>query len=152
MNCGYTYGKTLELVHGENQRPVHHAVDHETMLAGIDVGNKRAAMCRRVEERRRRDNPDRILKRSQDVKREPEFIRRMPLGHGLAYRGDETRALAIGDQLVDFLGGLPCVWPFASRAPPAARPASAAPSFRNPLRLGFFELHGPLLEDEVSGI
>ena len=118
MDAGYVR-ETLQLVHGENQRPVHHPVDHETMLPGVDVGNKGAAVCRRIVERRWRDNPDRILKRGQDVKREPEFIRRMPLGDGHAYRGDETGALAIGDQLVDFLGGRPLCLAF--RKPCAAR-------------------------------
>ncbi len=40
------------------------------------------------------------------MKREPEFIRRMPVGHGYAGRGDEAGALAIGDELVDFFGRL----------------------------------------------
>jgi hypothetical protein len=67
------------------------------MLPGVNVGNKGPAVCRRIEKRGWRDNPDRILKRGQDVKREPEFIGRIPLGHGLAYRGDETGALTIAD-------------------------------------------------------
>ena len=77
------------------------------MLPRVDVGNKGAAVCRRIVERGWRDNPDRILKWGQDVKREPEFIRRMSLGHRHTYRGDETGALAIGDQLVDFFGRRP---------------------------------------------
>ena len=87
----------------------------------------------------------------QHVKREPEFVRRMPLGHGHADRSDETGAFAIGDQLVDFLRWASLVsgrW----RDPraPAARPASAAPPFRNPLRLVFFESMGLSFEDELS--
>src|SRR4051794_28370506 len=77
------------------------------MLPGVDVGNKGAAMCRRIVERRWRDNPVRILKRGQDVKREPEFIRRMPLGNRHTYRSDKPGAIAISDQLVDFLSGRP---------------------------------------------
>ena len=65
-----------------------------------------AAMRRRIEERRWRDNPDRILKRSQDVKRQPEGIGRRSAAHRHAFRGLETGALAIGDQLLNvFLGG-----------------------------------------------
>ena len=76
------------------------------------------------------------------MKREPEFIGRMPLGHGHACRGDETGAVAISDQLVDFFGGALGSGPLQARAPPAAKPANAAPPFRNPLRLGFFESMG----------
>src|SRR5580693_2917822 len=52
---------SAQLLHGENQRPVHHSVDHETMLPGVDVGNKSATMCRRIEERIGRDHSGRIL-------------------------------------------------------------------------------------------
>src|SRR6202034_4253220 len=37
----------LQLLHGENQRTVHHAVDHEAMLLGVDIrdGPGRACSC-----------------------------------------------------------------------------------------------------------
>ena len=120
------------------------------MLPGIDVGNKGAAMCRRIEERRWRDNPDRILKRSQDVKREPEFIGRMPLGHGHAYRGDETGALAIGDQLVDFLGGRPLC--LALRKLRACQTGQRGATFQESPSIRFFRIHGSLLDKKLPEI
>src|SRR5579871_1749743 len=45
-----------------------------------------------------------------------------------------------------FLAGVPCVWALARPAPPAARPASAAPPLRNLLRFDFFASMCPLLE------
>ena len=93
--------EALQFVHAERQRAVHHAVNHQAMLMRIDVGHKRAAMRRRVEQRRWRDDPDRILKRRQDVKRQPEGIGRRSVAHRHADRVLERRALAVGDQLLD---------------------------------------------------
>src|SRR5436305_14376264 len=86
MNAGYV-GEALQLVHGESQRAIHHAVDHETMLPGIDIRNKCATVRSHVVERGWRDNTDRILKRSQHMKRKPKRIGRVSPGRGRAYRG-----------------------------------------------------------------
>src|SRR5262249_29927879 len=91
-----------QVVHGEDESTVDHRVDHETMLPGIDVGNEGTTRGRHVVERGWRDHAHLILKRSCDMKREPEFIgggptaRRVPHSYG----GHETGALAIGDQFV----------------------------------------------------
>ena len=92
--------EALQVLHGEGQRTVHHAVDHETMLPGIDVRNEGATGRRHVVERGWRDHPHRILKRRRHMKREPEGIGRRPAAVGYAYRGHETGALAVGDQLL----------------------------------------------------
>src|ERR1700685_2970887 len=67
------------------------------MLAGVDFRNIGAAVGGHIMERGRRDDAYRILKRSQYMKRKPKSVRRHSLGHGTAYRGYETGALAIGD-------------------------------------------------------
>src|SRR5712691_2352513 len=92
MNAGYRR-EALQLVHGENQRTVHHPVNHQTMLLGIDVRNVKAAVGSHIMERGRRNNPYRLRKRSHYMKRKPKGIgRRSPFGW-LAYRGHKTGAL-----------------------------------------------------------
>ena len=79
------------------------------------------------------------------VKRQAEVVGRKSFGHGYAYRGHEMGALAIGDQLLEtfFRLRLRCRRLTACCAtPPTAKPATAAPPFRNFLRLGFFESMG----------
>ena len=63
-------------------------------------------MGRHIVERGWRDAADRILKRRQDVKRQSEGIGRHPFGDRDAYRGHETGALAVGDQLLRQLLGV----------------------------------------------
>ena len=94
MNVGYRR-KALQLFQGELQRPVHHAVKQETVLARIDVGNNGATVRTHKVERGWRDNPDRILKRSQYVKRQAELVGRRSLVHGYAYRVHVGGALAV---------------------------------------------------------
>ena len=55
--------QSLQLLHGETQRPIHHAVDREAMLLGIDVGQA-GGMGLHEMERGRCDDSHRILKRS----------------------------------------------------------------------------------------
>ena len=50
--------EALQVVHGERQRTVHQAVDHEAMLARIDVRQEGATGRREVVERGWRDHPD----------------------------------------------------------------------------------------------
>src|ERR1700687_4106691 len=97
MNAGYER-EALQLLHRESQRAVHHAMDHETMLPGIDLRNNGATVGTNKMERGWRDNPYLILKRTQYVKRKAKGIGRRSLGLGHAYRGHEMGALAIGDQ------------------------------------------------------
>src|SRR6185312_3713856 len=92
MHAGYGR-ETLYLVHGEYQRPVHHAVNHETMLPGIDLRNKGASVGGHIMERGRRDHPYRILKRSNHMKHQPKGIGRWSSLGGLAERGHEAGAL-----------------------------------------------------------
>src|SRR6266700_2441452 len=58
--------EALQFIHRKNQRAVHHAVDHETVLARINVGEARTSARHEVE-RGWRDNSRRILKRSQSL-------------------------------------------------------------------------------------
>src|SRR5580658_5088057 len=116
------------------------------MLPRVDVGNKGAAVCRRIEKRVWRDNADRILKRGQDVKGEPEFIGRMPLGHRHAYRGDETGALAIGDQLIDFFGRRPLCLALRKWYAPGCQTGHCGAAFQESPAIRFFGNHGSLLK------
>src|SRR6266851_6900123 len=99
VNAGYGR-QALQLLHGENQRTVHHPVDHETMLLGIDVRNVEATVGSHIMERGWRNNPYRLRKRSHDVKRKPKGIGRRSPFRRLADRGHETGALAIRDHLL----------------------------------------------------
>ena len=83
-----------------SQWTVHHAVDHETVLRGIDVRNEGAPGRPDIVERGWRDHPHRILKRSRYMKDEPKGIGRRPAAVWYAFRRHETGALAIGDQLI----------------------------------------------------
>ena len=84
------------------ERTVYHPMDHQTMLPGIDVRNEGATSGRHVVERGRGDHSHLILKRSRDMKREPEFIGRRPAAGRVphSYGGHEMGALAIGDQFL----------------------------------------------------
>src|SRR5258706_15115664 len=93
--------EALDLVHRENQRTVHHPVDHEPMLFGIDLRNVEAAMRRHIVKRRRRDTSYRLAKRSDDVKRQPKRIGRRSPVRWLAQRGHEMGAIAIGDLILE---------------------------------------------------
>ena len=99
--------EALQFVHREDQRTVHHSVDHQPMFLGIDLWNIEAAVGRHVVERGRRDAADRLPQRRHDVKRQPEGIGRRSAVGRFAQRGHETGAFAIGDQLLDsFFSGL----------------------------------------------
>src|ERR1700730_17161672 len=101
-----------QVLHGEGERTVYHPMDHETMLPGIDVWNEGATGGRHVVERGWRDHSHLILKRSRDMKREPEFIGRRPTADWVRhpFRGHETGALAIGDQFLACLDELFRLW------------------------------------------
>src|SRR5437016_14346827 len=99
MKAGYGR-KTLQLVQGELQWSVHHAVKQKAILTGIDVRNNRATVGAHKVERGWRDNPYRILKRSQYVKRKAKLIGRRSLEHGYAYRGHVMGALTIRDLIL----------------------------------------------------
>src|ERR1700719_773170 len=96
------YGReAFQLVHGELQRAVYHAVDHELMLFRIEVRNNCATVSAHKMERGWRDIPHLLLKRRQYVKDHPELIGRRPVNHRYAYGGDETGALTIGDEILE---------------------------------------------------
>src|ERR1022692_3927965 len=61
MNFGYGR-EALQIVHSEDQGTVHHAVDQESVLLGIDVREMFLTQHQKME-RGRRDCSDRILKR-----------------------------------------------------------------------------------------
>ena len=61
MSSGYRR-QAIDVLHGENHRTVHHAVNQETMLLGVDV-RRRVTVGIVVMERGRRDDPDQILNR-----------------------------------------------------------------------------------------
>ena len=94
--------EALQVVHGEGQRTVHQAVDHQSDAPGDRCPERRSRGRRHVVERGRRDDPDRILKRRRHMKRQPEVIGRRPAAVGVRYahRGHETGALAVLDQLL----------------------------------------------------
>ena len=96
-------GEPLQVLHGEGQRTVHHAVNHQAVLAGIDVRKKRSAGCPHVVERGRCDHPDRILQRGRHVKREPPGVGRWPAAVSDAYGGDVTRSVAVGNLVLALL-------------------------------------------------
>ena len=94
--------ETLQVRHGEDQRTVHQAVDHQPMLTRIDLRNIGATGGPHEVKRGRRNHPDRILKGSRHVKHEPKAIGRRPTARRVrdADRGHETGALAVSDQVV----------------------------------------------------
>src|SRR6266699_5267938 len=115
MNAGYRR-EALQLVHRESQGTVHHPVDHEAMLFGIDLRNVETTVGSHIMERGWRNNPYRLIQRSHYVKRKPKGIRRRSPFRWLACRGYETGALAIGDQLLDVLfRGRSRYWCLAAR-------------------------------------
>src|SRR5262249_16775378 len=73
--------------------------DHEPMLPRIDVRDEGATGSRHVVEGGWRDHSHLILKRSGDMKREPEFIGRMPAARRVsaADGGHIAGALAVFD-------------------------------------------------------
>ena len=66
--------EALQVVHGEGQRPIHQAVDHQSVLLGIDVRHEGAAGRRHIVERRWRDHADGILQRRGHVEHLPEHV------------------------------------------------------------------------------
>src|SRR5213593_2522136 len=99
MKAGYGR-KAIQLLQRELQRPVHHAVNQKAILARIDVRNNGASVRAHKVQRRWRDNPYRILNRSQYVKNKAELIGRRPVNYGHAYRGHVMGALTIGDLIL----------------------------------------------------
>src|SRR5450759_226834 len=63
MNSGYSR-EALQFLHGKDQGTVHHAVNQEPVLPGINVGES-ITVLNRIVERSRCDDSDRILQRSQ---------------------------------------------------------------------------------------
>src|SRR5216683_3395530 len=58
--------QALQFIHREDERPVHNAMDHEAVLAGINV-RKASTAPRHEMESGRRDDSRRILKRRQSL-------------------------------------------------------------------------------------
>jgi len=73
------------------------------MLFRIEVRNNCATVSAHKMERGWRDIPHLLLKRGQYVKDQPELIGRRPVNHRHADRRDETRAIAIGNELLETL-------------------------------------------------
>ena len=63
VNSGYRR-EALYFLHGEDRGAVHHAVNHEPVLAGINIRDMIIVHNNEMV-RGRRDDSDRILKRSQ---------------------------------------------------------------------------------------
>src|ERR1700694_5725411 len=91
-----------QVVPGEDERTVYHPMDHQTMLPGIDVRNEGTTRGRHVVERGWRNHSHLILKRSRNMKGEPNLIGRRPTTRRVRhpYRGHEMGALPILDQFL----------------------------------------------------
>ena len=89
--------EALQVLHGEGQRTVHQAVDHQAVLTGIDVREEGSTGRRVVVERGWRNHPDGVLQRRCHMKRQPEVIRRRPAAVGDADRRHMLGAIAVGD-------------------------------------------------------
>ena len=85
-----------QLFQREHQRPVHHAVDRETVLPRIDV-RRVVAVRGNVVQRRRRDGAGQLRQRRPRVEavRVAVQIDVADHGHRRAHRLHETRALAV---------------------------------------------------------
>src|SRR5262245_57092794 len=92
--------EALQILHGEGKRTVHHPVDQETMLLGLDLRDVGTTRRPHEVERGWCDHAHRILKRRRHMEDEPEVIGRRPAAVGYAYRVDETRSDAVGDQIL----------------------------------------------------
>ena len=92
--------QALQVLHRERQGTVHHAMDRERVLPGIDVRQEGATGRRPVMKRRWGDHADGILKRRRHMKHEPEGIGRRPSAVGNAHRSDEMGSLPVCDQLL----------------------------------------------------
>ena len=94
--------KALQVRHGEGQGPIHQAVNHQSVLLGIDVRHVGAFGRRHIVERRWRDHADRILQRRGHVEHLPEHVGRRPAADRVrdAHRGHVFGALAVFDQLL----------------------------------------------------
>ena len=92
--------QALQVLHRERQGAVHHAMDRERVLPGIDVRQEGATRRRPVMKRRWGDHADGILKRRRHMKHEPEGIGRRPSAVGNAHRSDEMGSLPVCDQLL----------------------------------------------------
>src|SRR5882762_9384676 len=85
------------------------------MLPGIDVRDEGTTSRSHEVERGWCDHPYRILKRRCHMKDEPEGIGRRPAAVGYAYRGNETRAVAVGDVILVALDHCWRCWRLAHR-------------------------------------
>src|ERR1700730_16777130 len=96
MNPGYRR-QALQLLHRENQRTLDHSMDHETMLARVDVRGLPTVLIHEME-RGGRNDPCLILKR-RPQRQERSFYRAgcgapCTVGAG-AHGGDEPGAIAV---------------------------------------------------------
>src|SRR5215475_6296469 len=73
--------KTPQLLECKFQRPVHPAMKQKAIVLGFDIRNDRTSVGSDKVERRWRDDPNRILKRTQNVKRQAELVWRSSLEH-----------------------------------------------------------------------
>ena len=90
----------------------------------------------------------RILKRSQYMKHQPKGIGRISFGHGRAYRGHETGALAIGDHFLirAFFAPLGC-WrlSFCGLCHSRGQTGHRGATFQESPAIRLFRIHGFLL-------
>ena len=85
-------GQALDLLHGQDHRTIDQAVDQETVLRGVDVGH--AAAVDLVVERRRRDDPQRLVQGREAPAALVRLRQAALLPDGLL----EARAFAVGPQ------------------------------------------------------
>src|SRR6059036_3162218 len=93
-------------------------------------------------ERGWRDNPYRVLKRSQYVKRQAELIGRRSLEHGYAHRCHVMRAFAIGDLILQgtlYRGRCWCLSACGLNRTHGRRRGATLQKFST---TGFFRVHG----------
>src|SRR5262245_43083066 len=143
--------EALQILHGESQRTVHHPVDQETMLLGIDLRNVGTTGRPHEVERGWCDYAYRILKRRRHMKDEPEVIGRRPAAVGYAYRVDKTRADAVGDQILvalDHWGGCRCLTDRGCRC--SQQTANQRGAFQEFSSTRSFRTHGSLLRMSLA--
>src|SRR5215510_4991400 len=123
------------------------------MLLGIDLRDVGTTGRPHEVERGWCDHAHRILKRRRHMEDEPEVIGRRPAAVGYAYRVHETRADAVGDQILvalDHWWGRRCLADRGGRCSQQTADQCRA-AFQEFSSTRLFRTHESLLHNEVAG-